>query len=224
MSLFSEISTAITSAITTISSFLYKSAPIILKNLGELNPEAKKWINIISIVVSAIGTICDLLDPEEKIEDKGEQVLQATEAGITLEFCNNDFDEYQKRIDEFEIDPDKTHSLEECQIMGSAYILAGIKETFPYLRNIEPLLVLAMQDKTKDFFTPERVAEYVKQSQSMHINIDKIKEYYNDTLPIKDFDKVENLIYTAEKNLDSTLSKEKFNEMTVKITDEVKSL
>lgn len=223
-SFFSGVCSAIGSAVSSVCSFISGSASTIGLTVGKLAAAVSPYIAAISAVVQVVGIICNLLKPHEKLEDKGEQVLQAAEQGITLESCDNDFEEYKKRIDEFEIDPEVKHSKEECQVAGASYVLKGIAESSPYLRDFASVLSLCIYDNTKYFFTPTRIKEYSELAKSMEVDISKVKAYFDGSLSTRDFDKVNDLIYTAEKNINPQFSEKEFDKTISDVTDEVRKM
>lgn len=191
---------------------------------ARINPALRPYV----LALYAVATVCRLLKPEEKIEDKGEVVLQAAEKGITLESCNNDFEEYKKKIEEFEIDPTIKHSEDECFIAGASYLIKGIEESSPYLRNFSEVLALCCAGKDNavisDFFNEKRIETYSKLATDMRFDIGKISSYFEGTLTTSEFDKVDNFLHTAEKQLDPNYTEKDFDKTILTVTDEIKKL
>ena len=75
---------------------------------------------------------------KDNLEDLGERSLQAEESGIIPDNYQK-FEDYQKAIDNFEIDPKKKHRPEECLNRGIDHVNLASKMKMPEL-NLEAII------------------------------------------------------------------------------------
>ena len=110
---------------------------------------------IAAVVVDIIANIAKALavkNPDENVDELGDRVIQAEEAGIHPEDFEK-HDDYMKAISEFEVDPERSKeiSLEEKREKGVNCLLAGIAEKSGLNTGIVPLVIKGMNNNT-DFF------------------------------------------------------------------------
>ena len=111
---------------------------------------------IAAVVVDIIANIAKALavkNPDEKVEDLGDRVIQAEEAGIHPEDYEK-YDDYMKAISEFEVDPGRSKeiTLEEKMEKGVSCLLAGIAEKFGLNTGVVPPLVIMGMNNNTEFF------------------------------------------------------------------------
>lgn len=114
MGFFSFMSTAISSACSTIgsalSSFANGLGPVlstIATHLPKLGEALGQFANNF---LQAVG----ILKPDEDVKQLGERALQAAQEGITPEKFD-DFDDYVEALRNFEIDPDKAKTRNDVE-------------------------------------------------------------------------------------------------------------
>lgn len=228
MGFFKDLVDGFCSAVSSVCSFISSSASSMLSTVGALAAKIAPYINVIVNVVQIAAKVFELLKPEESLEGRGERVLQAAEQNISLESCDNDFEEYKKKLDEFEIDPNVKHKKEECLAAGSAYIVKGVEESSLYLRNFSQFLALccAGKDNTviSEFFNSRRIETYLKLAADMRLDIAKINSYFDGSLAISDFDKVDNFLHSAEKQIDANYNEKVFDKTLSDMTDVIRKL
>ena len=95
-------------------------------------------INAVSSVCSFIGKFLGVMKEKDNLEDLGERSLQAEESGIIPDNYQK-FEDYQKAIDNFEIDPKKKHRPEECLNRGIDHVNLASKMKMPEL-NLEAII------------------------------------------------------------------------------------
>ncbi|MCI5576116.1 MAG: hypothetical protein MR366_00950 [Succinivibrio sp.] len=95
-------------------------------------------INAVSSVCSFIGKFLGVMKEKDNLEDLGERSLQAEESGIRPENYQK-FEDYQKAIDNFEIDPKKKHRPEDCLNRGIDHVNLASKMKMPEL-NLEAVI------------------------------------------------------------------------------------
>lgn len=110
---------------------------------------------IAAVVVDIIANIAKALavkNPNENVDELGDRVIQADEAGIHPENFEK-YDDYMKAISEFEVDPERSKeiSLDNKREKGVNCLLAGIAEKSGIDTGIVPLLVEGINNN-KDFF------------------------------------------------------------------------
>lgn len=110
---------------------------------------------IAAVVVDIIANIAKALavkNPDENVDDLGDRVIQAEEAGIHPEDYEK-HDDYMKAISEFEVDPERSKeiSLEEKREKGVNCLLAGIAEKSGLNTGVVPLVISGMNNNTEFF-------------------------------------------------------------------------
>ncbi len=176
MGLFSDCCSAIGSFVSGALSAAGSLITSVDKLATKIGTALIPALNTIANVIRVLGVLYDILKPDESIEDIGDKVLHAEEAGITLE-NSKDFEDYKKKIDEFQITSDKQFTLEQKLAAGILYTEKGIESKNPNLGDLGSLFPLLLLDKS--IFTPERVKAYVELATKENVNLDKITNYFN---------------------------------------------
>ena len=98
-----------------------------------------------SLAINAVSSVCPfivkflgVMKEKDNLEDLGERSLQAEESGIRPENYQK-FEDYQKAIDNFEIDPKKKHRPEDCLNRGIDHVNLASKMKMPEL-NLEAVI------------------------------------------------------------------------------------
>lgn len=112
-----------------------------------------KLVNFVGTLLNAIG----VLQPNEKIQDFGERVLQAQERGIQLDDME-DFDAYMAQLRSFELDPKIATKRSELVQMAAAMTVGAVALARRYDLAPETAAHVYLLSLVNDrFFTPERV-------------------------------------------------------------------
>lgn len=147
-----------------------------------------------------------LIGPEQTVEDCGDRAIQAAEAGIVLENFN-DWDEYKKSLDEFELDPEKSEMLSkhEKQAMGLAVLGKGLDEK----TSISTYDFYSLYAVNSDFFNPQRGKAWMNLACERQFDCSLINQLLQGTLDPKLKPQVVEFIDTAEKRYDPDSSYQK---------------
>lgn len=108
----------------------------------------------------ALGKALGLLKPETRVEDLGDQVIQAEQAGIKPEDFTS-YAEYMKKVEEFKVDPEKSKLIPEEDKLkkGIAVTAALAAEKYPDF----PMEAFAKYAITNpQYFTADRMTEFGK--------------------------------------------------------------
>ena len=178
-SFLSDCATSLVSGLKSVASGISSALSSVGINVGgavnSLRTALEKWvpqiglaIRVVSIGVDIVAKICGILRQNETVAEIGERSLQASENGITLESCNNDYKAYMKRLREFDLDPQKaSRRLETDKLMAGSLVLEkGIEELYPQMSTADAWLVLA---RGASFFTPERLEAYAKMAKEQNM-------------------------------------------------------
>ena len=108
----------------------------------------------------ALGKALGLIKPETNVEDLGDKAIQAEEAGIKPEKFSS-YEEYMKKVEEFETDPEKSKKISESEKLAkgievTASLTAEKYPDFP----VEAFSKYAISNK--QYFTADRMSEFGK--------------------------------------------------------------
>lgn len=114
-------------------------------------------IKVVGKALCEIGKSLGILPPDREIEDIGNQVFQAEEAGIKPENYTN-YEDYKKAVESFKVDPEKTSQLTPEQKIQKAleYESLGFCMKFPEFP-VEKIFTTIAEKSS--YFTPERTAQ-----------------------------------------------------------------
>lgn len=109
--------------------------------------------SVIITVVQALG----LVPKEEDPEKKGEKILQAKEHDIK-QADDEKYCDFSRRIDKFQVDPDKHHTKEECLCASASLYGAMYAEKNPASKDL--LFAFAKNGDEKFFQNVDRFQAY----------------------------------------------------------------
>jgi hypothetical protein len=182
-SVASSISGAFSSALSAIS-------PVLSMGLEAIKAVAQ----VAHTVLTALG----IIQPEEKIDDLGDRVNQAAEAGIKPENYEK-FDDYVQAIRSFDLDPEKSKKTTETEKLASGLSFASLALEDKYkgsdagnLANIWNLVA-----KNPEYFSAEKIGSLLSATQ----DIKSIADYFDNKLNTKDALVAEQKLFDAEKSL-----------------------
>lgn len=147
-----------------------------------------------------------VLRSDETVEEVGDRIIQAAEAGISSNDFDN-FDEYKKQLDEFELDPKKSEMLSkhEKQAMGLAVLSKGLDEK----TGISSYDFYALWSVNSDFFNLQRGQAWMKLACERQFDCSLINQLLDGKLDPKLKPQVVEFIDTAEKRYDPDSSYQK---------------
>lgn len=157
----SGIASAVNVLGPSVSGFVQKMLPVIGSVLSCL-PQTHPLTRTLSLVVNVLGAAYAIMEKDERPEDFGQRVLQAAEAGHTLDKYEGDFDAYMRALREFPVDPKK--AAESDFATNYAACMAVVTVGMEKIKGLKPgelnqtwLLPLS----NPDYFTPERMKTIV---------------------------------------------------------------
>ena len=108
----------------------------------------------------ALGKALGLIKPETNVEDLGDKAIQAEQAGIKSENFSS-YEEYMKKVEEFETDPEKSKTISESEKLAkgievTASLTAEKYPDFP----VEAFTKYAISNP--QYFTADRMTEFGK--------------------------------------------------------------
>lgn len=207
MGLFSFIGSCVSSVSNFISSAASSFGGLISSAVSAISPALGLGISAVGKIASVAQGLMQafgIFKPDEKIEDMGDRMLQAADAGIKPEGYDK-FDEYMAEIRSRKLDPEKSKDIAE-----EVKKAAGVT-----------LSTLALQDKFKDSGTINVADIWLLAGRNGdYFNADKLGSVLNNIKDIKSvvdyFDKKSNIstqdAVTIEKQLfdiEKTASPEK---------------
>lgn len=193
-SLGSAISGAFSSACSAIGGALSSA-------LSVISPMLSVALEVVKVVVSVAHSVMmelGLLEPEDDLEDMGNRMLQAGEAGITPENYEK-FDDYVQAIRNFDLDPEKSKKTSETEklVAGLGFATLSLEDKFKGsdAGNLANLWLLVA--KNPDFFNSDRISSIL----STTTDIKSIKDYFDGKLTASETETIEKTLLTAEKSL-----------------------
>jgi hypothetical protein len=194
MGFLSSLGSAISSACSSIGSAISSAVSVISPTLS-LGIEIVKAV---SLVAQTVLKVLEIISPDEKLEDMGDKVQQASEAGITLEKFEK-FDEYVQAIRNFELDPEKSKKTTEVEKLAVGLGFASLALENKYkgsdVNNLANLWNLVA--KNPDYFTSERILSMLPVTQDMK----SIADYFGNKLDTKEALSVEKTLFDLDKSL-----------------------
>ncbi|MBQ1872869.1 MAG: hypothetical protein II152_03815 [Succinivibrionaceae bacterium] len=154
-------------------------------------------------VVSAGIAICRALGifkQDTNSEELGDKAIQAYDAGIRPEDYEGRFKEYREKIENFELDPEKSKQIDVNDKLKVAGNIAGwgLTDYFGRASGIDKFI--RDINNNGGFYTPERATAYLEAFKNG--GMDKIGDYFNNKLDnVKDIEIVEAKLTDAEKEL-----------------------
>lgn len=186
----SSVGEACRSVVDSIGNVVEKVKPFIC----EIPKLPVGVFELVAEIVVTVGKILDLFKTEDP-EELGDKVLQGEDAGISLESCGNDFQEYKKRIDAFEPDPEKTAQTSKYDklLAAGTFCEASLQEEYGFgLGTLVPFIA-----KNPQFCSPNRVAAWIKACNDIGASTDQIANYFRGEVHGKEASNVENNIFVA---------------------------
>ena len=153
----------------------------------------------------ALGKALGLIKPETNVEDLGDKAIQAEEAGIKPEKFSS-YEEYMKKVEEFETDPEKSKKISESEKLAkgievTASLTAEKYPDFP----VEAFTKYAISNP--QYFTAERMTEFGKLLKG---SVDMAKTVFGYITGTEHNDKniatAENILKGFEKTINPNIS------------------
>ncbi|MBP1549884.1 MAG: hypothetical protein J6A05_07755 [Oscillospiraceae bacterium] len=168
----------------------------------------KTFVEVVIDAAKAIG----IIKSDVNAETLGTQSLQAKDSGI--EFGAEGFDTYKATFDEVSnvtIDTEKSNNYSpEDKLRAAGELVTGVLiESHP---GIEKILKLATSgDSISSFFTPARIAEYIKSD----VNFTNVAAYLKGTMVSDDMiSQTADELKHVEKNISPELSEQEISRIT----------
>lgn len=216
---FSSVCSAVSSACSAIGSSMSAtfsglmgslgSATSLLGGMSSVLSVITSVVNIIgtaSLAINIIGSILQslgLVRPDEDLDELGQDILDAYEAGIKpLDYST--YDEYMAAIRAFKLEnPDREkgeYTLIEKRVASLASQSWGLEEKFG--TGSSGLIVSVLKDapnleKKEGYFTEERIESWSKNVS----NLADVGKYFSGKLNLDDANRVEQNLIKAEQQL-----------------------
>ena len=165
---------------------------------------ALKVAALVLSVASAGVSICrnlGILKPDTEPEDLGDRALQAKEAGINPEDYDGRFEEYRDKIENFEIDPEKSNTYKTEQKIAAAGEVAGwaLMDYYGKESGVDKFIE-GEWNKNESYYEPARAAAYMEEFKGG--GMDKIGDYFDNKLDsLQGIKQIEGKLQEAEKSL-----------------------
>ena len=150
-----------------------------------------KVVSIAETLMHVLG----ILKPEEKLDEMGDRALQAVEKGIVPEKFEK-YEEYVNAIRNFELDPEKSRSVEREVKVTVGFAIAGksMEEKFNMTKGAsEDLLKLIVY--SPEFFNEHRLERVVRSGH----NIGLIVDYFDNRLSPSQAGELKTSLFNLEK-------------------------
>lgn len=207
MGFWSSVGSAIGSACSSIGSAISSTCSSVVSGLASVITNSGPLISALAIAIpitgtlgkivaalDVIGKILGVQEPNDKIEDIGDRVIQGQERGISPEAYAT-YQEYSAAIKSFELDPKRSGELskEEKQIAGIMTQAWAFEEKF----GTDGIGILTKTIESPDYFTGDRLASFLDKVES----IADVVQYFDGKLSSNERNAVELKLIEAEKNL-----------------------
>lgn len=193
----SAICSGISRAVSAVSNFAMTYGPTIL---GNLSPVTR--------VLGALARIFGIFKPDEDVEDMGDRAIQAGEAGIQMEKYSN-YDEYMNAIRNFELDPEKSKTIEKEKklLTGIGLASKGIEEKFDLPEGTGGLMSVLVATNS-GYFTESRFETWLKTG-----DMTNIISYFDNKLSPAENSRTIDVIVGAEKEFSSKSEDEIYQDL-----------
>lgn len=180
---FSAICSGVGKMVSGLSDFAIKYGPTIL---GNLSPVLR--------VFSALAQVFNIFKPDEDIENMGDLAIQAGEAGIQMENYSN-YDEYLDAIRNFELDPEKSKTIDdkEKMLVGVGLVSKGIEDKFNLPEGVGGLMTILAATHS-GYFTESRFENWLQTGE-----MGDIIRYFDNKLSPAESSRIIDVIVGAEK-------------------------
>lgn len=207
MGFFSSIGSAFSSVCSAVGSAFSSACSSIVSGISNAVSNAGPFLSALAVaipvigalskaaaVITTIGQILGILTPKEKIEDIGDQALQAQEAGISPESYAT-YQEYVTAVRNFTVDPKKSaqYSDIEKQMSGMSVVFWGLEEKF----GVGSGDIITKTLQSPNYFTSERVSGFLNNVG----NVSDVVKYFDGKLSSNERNVVEEKLVQAEQQI-----------------------
>ncbi|TYT74482.1 hypothetical protein [Desulfobotulus mexicanus] len=199
---FSAVCSVASSIGSAISSACSRVWPSIRSAIGLGLEVFNKVVSIAENLMHVLG----ILKPEEKLDEMGDRALQAVEKGIVPEKFEK-YEEYVNAIRNFELDPEKSKSVEREVKVTVGFAVAGksMEEKFNMAKGAsEDLLKLIVY--SPEFFNEHRLERVVKTGH----NIGLIVDYFDNRLSPSQAGELKATLFNLEKGSNPGVQENEF--------------
>lgn len=182
-------------------------APVLAPLIAKMHPVVRAVVSVLTVV----GHVLNILNPNEKVEELGDRALQAAEQDETLvPESFSDYDDYLKEIRSIELDPEKT----EKNLKDGSAVLTGIAtlataiEKGNNLREGSSADLLKVVIADPEFFGPERLKNLITEN----VDFGTIVKYIDGKLGIAETDALYDKLFSIEKSNNPTTERGQFED------------
>ena len=213
MGFWSSVGSAISSACSSIGSAISSACSSVVSGLASVITNSGPLISALAIAIpitgtlgkivaalDVIGKILGVQEPNDKIEDIGDRVIQGQERGISPEAYAT-YQEYSAAIKSFELDPKRSAEISDLdkKLAGIATQAWAYEAKF----GVDGVGLLTKTVESPDYFTGDRLASFLDKVES----ISDVVQYFDGKLSSNERNAVEAKLVEAEK----TINPEKTN-------------
>ena len=190
--------------IAQLPQILAKIIPVATQAVKVLSTKLPLIIDKIKPIADTIWKVSQVMEVYKNtssVEDLGDKAIQAEQQGVTLDSCMGDFEAYQNKIDNFNLDPQKSTTISNEEKLSASLVLMTIELEKKYSSDISGIFGLI--HRNNEFFTPDRISKYLTACEKGHVSISDICNYFSSNLDRKDSTLVETNLVEIEKELQS---------------------
>lgn len=197
MGFWSSVGSFCSSVASFASSAISSIGGAIGAAVSAINPVLGLGISMIAKVAGIAHTVMQglgLFKPEEKMDDMGDRMMQAAEAGIKPEGYDK-FDDYMAEIRSRKLDPEKSKETPTEVKLAAGLTLStmALEDKFKGSVNIPDIWLLA--SRNSDYFNAGKIGSLLENVK----DIKSVADYFDGKLNTKDAMSMEKTLFNMEK-------------------------
>ena len=144
---------------------------------------AFKALRVLCIALEVADKVIDivkksgLIRKTQDVKELGAKVLQAKELGIEEPTDPSKYEEYLKKIDEINLDPQAMLKYSEAEKIeaGSKILVCALDSTYPDIQNLADFLEEVKNNP--DFYTAKRMEQYLETGNKQKTDMSEVGQY-----------------------------------------------
>ncbi|MEQ5873510.1 hypothetical protein J3455_02870 [Pseudoalteromonas sp. NFXS39] len=195
--------TAFSKLAATLGPMIARTAPIVLKTVGENLPKVVQVIEQLSIASS-------VLKPNESVNELGAKAISADKAPEDFNQINDYIDYLRNDVTEVALTDEPTDVL-ACQAIGSAILLQALNT------ELRTDISLPFLNKVAEIGVGSKVVfEIVKAYSDSGLNIEQIEAYSDGQLSLNETKQHSDCLVSAYKNAEPTMTQQEAEQAVMK--------
>ncbi len=188
---------------TTLGPMIARTAPMVLKIVGENLPKVVQVIEKVSIASS-------VLKPNESVNELGAKAISADKVPEDFNQINDYIDYLRNDVTEVTL-PDELTDVLACQVIGSAILLQALNTelktdiSLPFLNNVAEI---GLGSKV--------VFEIAKAYSNGGLSIEKIEAYSDGQLSLNETKRHSDCLVSAYKNAEPSMTQQEAEQAVMK--------